>query len=394
MNKRIYILALLMMALGCQKPYQPRITAVASNYLVVEGVINTGSDSTIVRLSRTVPLTSTAPVSPELGASVTILSNSGGNYPLFETGNGYYKSPGLNLSSSNTYSLKIVTSGGKTYQSDFVPSKTSPPIDSVYYRIQSNGNGLNIFADTHDPSRNSNYYRWDYQETYIIHSAFSSGLYLQTQPFDTVLTRPGADEIYTCWINDSSSNIIINSSAKLSKDVIADNQVTSIASTSEKIGSRYSILVKQYVLTADAYNYYQQLKKNSERLGSIFDPQPSELPGNVHSVSNPSEPVIGYITAGTSSKSRIFIDTRKLPAWLPITPYGDCKIDTLLFQQPVGHIFQNFVQMYIYSGDQIPLYIIAPPQSTVILGYAGSSPACVDCTLRGTNVQPSFWTNP
>jgi len=391
MNRKIYILVLVIMALGCQKPYMPKITAVASNYLVVEGVINTGSDSTSIRLSRTVPLTSTAQVTPELGASVTILTNSGGNYPLFETGNGYYKAPGLNLSSSNTYSLKIVTSGGKAYQSDFVPSKNSPPIDSVYYRVQSNG--LNIYADTHDPSHNSVYYRWDYVETYIIHSAFYSFLYLQTVPFDTVLTRPTADQIFTCWKNDTSSNILVNSSAKLSKDVIADNQITSIASTSEKIGDRYSILVKQYVLTADAFNYYQQLKKNSEQLGSIFDPQPSELPGNVHSVSNPSEPVIGYITAGNPSESRIFIDSRYLPAWLPTTPNVGCIMDSLLFQQPVGRTIQNYVQIYIYSQQQIPISVLAPPESTKILGYTGSSPACVDCTLRGTNVQPSFWTN-
>jgi len=383
----------MMAAQGCKKPYSPGIIAVSSNYLVVEGVINTGSDSTIVRLSRTVPLTSTARVSPELGASITILSNSGGNYPLFETGNGYYKTPGLNLSSSNTYSLKIVTSGGKVYQSDFVPAKNSPPIDSVYYRIQSNGNGLNIYADTHDPSRNSTYYRWEYVETYVIHSAFYSFLYLQTLPHDTVLLRPTGNQVYTCWVSDTSSNIILNSSAKLSKDVIANNQIIPIASTSEKIADRYSILVRQYVLTADAFNYYQQLKQNSEQLGSIFDPQPSELPGNIHCVSTPSEPVIGYITAGSPAEIRIFIDSRNLPSWLPITPYQQCKLDTDLFKQPVGTSVQNDVQIYIYSEEHMPISVIAPPGSTTILGYTGSTPACVDCTLRGTNIQPSFWTN-
>jgi Domain of unknown function (DUF4249) len=385
---------IIMVSQGCQKPYLPGIIATSTNYMVVEGVINTGSDSISIHLSRTVPLSSTAHVKPELGAKLTVMSNGGGSYPLAETGNGYYTAPGINSNSSNTYSLKIVTSGGKVYQSDFVPAKNSPPIDSVYYRIENNGNGLNVYTDTHDPSRNSTYYRWDYVETYVIHSALYSYLYLQTVPFDTVLTRSPADQIYTCWVSDTSSNVLINSSAKLSKDVIENNQITSIATTSEKIGNRYSISVKQYVLTADAYNYYQQLKKNSEQLGNIFDPQPSELPGNIHCVSTPSETVIGYITAGSTSVSRIYIDTRNLPTWLPLTPYPQCGEDTALFRQPEGTASViNNVKLLIYSGEEVPISIIAPPGSTSISGYTASSRECVDCTLRGTNKEPSFWTD-
>jgi hypothetical protein len=184
----------------------------------------------------------------------------------------------------------------------------------------------------------------------------------------------------------------LNSSAKLAKDVISENPVVFIASSSEKIESRYSIRVKQYALTADAYNYYQQLKKNTEQLGSIFDAQPSELTGNVHCVTNPAEPVIGYVTAGSSSEIRIYINNSSLPEWLAITPYQDCIMDTALFCAGPGCDKQ--VKEEIYPGYQIPLYSIpAGPGSVTIIGYAGGSPACVDCTLRGTNIQPSFWTN-
>src|SRR5579872_1819930 len=108
MKRNIYILILIIMAFGCRKPYLPKIIAVSSNYLVVEGAINPGSDSTSIRLSRTVPLSSTAQVKPELGATVTVLTDGGGTYPLSETGNGYYTAPGLNLNSSAKYGLKIM----------------------------------------------------------------------------------------------------------------------------------------------------------------------------------------------------------------------------------------------------------------------------------------------
>jgi hypothetical protein len=182
--------------------------------------------------------------------------------------------------------------------------------------------------------------------------------------------------------------VLLNSSAKLTKDVIVGNQITFISSTSEKIELRYSILVKQYALTSDAYNYYQQLKKNTEQIGSVFDTQPSELTGNVHCVSDPSEPVIGYITAGRQSQARIYIDNRNLPAWQVVDSYSSCIVDTALFC--AGRGCDNQVAEEIYTGYQIPLYAIGRPGSPPI-GYAAGSPACVDCTLRGTNTPPAFW---
>ena len=233
------------------------------------------------------------------------------------------------MTSSNKYGLKIMTTGGKAYQSDLVVAKNSPPIDSVYYRIESDG--LRVYADTHDPANNTKYYRWDFEETYEFHSSFQSFDYLSTTPIDTVLPRTLDQHIFICWRGDVSSTILLNSSAKLAKDVITDNPITFIASSSEKIATRYSILVKQYALTTDAYNYFQQLKKNTEKLGSIFDPQPSELPGNIHCVSDPTETVLGYITAGSPAETRIFISNRVLPAWQSITAYTGCKMDTALY---------------------------------------------------------------
>jgi|SRR5579863_10352169 len=390
MKQKLYILIVIVAAMGCRQPYNPKPVTAAGSYLVVEGSINTGQDSTIIRLGRTVPLSSVAGTKPELGAVVTIVSNTS-SYPVIESGNGYYKAPGLNLSNTGNYSLKITTTDGKVYQSDFVPVKNSPAIDSVYYRIENNG--LQLYADTHDPANNTKYYRWDFNETFEFHSAFQSFDYLSTTPVDTVLPRPLSNQVYACWQNDASTDILLNSSARLAKDVIENNPIVFIPSTSEKIGSRYSILVKQYALTADAYNYFVQLKKNTEQLGSIFDAQPSELTGNIHCLTSPTEPVLGYITAGATAETRIFIDNRSLPAWLASSPYSGCRMDTDYFSRPVGATFVNDVQLNIYTGIDMPIYNIQPPASPIILGYAASSPFCVDCTLRGTNVQPSFWTN-
>ncbi|MGZ4000814.1 MAG: DUF4249 domain-containing protein, partial [Mucilaginibacter sp.] len=243
MRTTVYILLILVTALSCKQAYNPRPISQATNYLVVEGAINTGTDSTIIRLSRTVPISSSARTTPELGAVVTIVSDGGASYPCIEAGNGYYKAAGLNVTTGR-FGLKISTSGGKVYQSDLVPVKNSPPIDSVYYKIQNSSvdvygekqsAGLEIYADTHDPANNTRYYRWDYVGTFEFHSAFNSMLYLQTIPVDSVMQRPLSNQIYACWRNDTSSTILIGSSAKLTKDVITQNPIAFISSTAEEL---------------------------------------------------------------------------------------------------------------------------------------------------------------
>jgi len=373
--------------LGCKKNYSPAVITAPNNYLVVKAVINTGTDSTIIRLSRTVPISSAAKVIPETGAVITIVSDANVTYPVVEESDGYYKGAIINSNAPVKYSLKIFTKDGKSYQSDFVPFKNSPPIDSVYFKIA--GDGIGIYADTHDPAGNSRYYRWDYTDTYIFNSAFESVAYHSKVPSDTVLFRPVGDEIYQCWKSDTSKNILTSTSAKLTADVISDNLIISIPSNSEKIAHRYSIQVTQYALTPEAYNYYQQLSKNTEKIGTIFDPQPSELPGNVHCISNPSEPVIGYITAGAPSSTRVFIDNRQLPAWRADNPYSGCILASALYKNPVFN--KNEVQAYIYTDIDMPvepIYVMG-----TIVGWTAGSPSCVDCTLRGTNKRPLWWTD-
>jgi hypothetical protein len=82
---------------SCKKQYNPPIINSPGSYLVVEGIINSSGDSTFIKLSRTVKLSSKASVNPELNAIVAVESDQGISYPLTETGNGNYSCTGLNL---------------------------------------------------------------------------------------------------------------------------------------------------------------------------------------------------------------------------------------------------------------------------------------------------------
>ena len=390
MNRIQYmIFALTIIIMSCTKPYNPPHITPVTGFLVVEGVINAGNDSTRFKLSRTVNLDSST-VAPVTNAVVTVEGSNNISYPL--TGNvaGIYTSAPLNLNQSLTYRLHIITASGEDYKSDYVGVKVTPPIDSLPYAIKSNG--LQINLNTHDPANNTRYYRWDYVETWEFHSEYDSQ-YVSNG--DTVLYRTPSQNVYYCYTSDNSNSILLGSSAKLIQDVISVAPIAFVPSNSEKIETEYSILVNQYALTSDAYSFWQILKNDTEQLGSIFDVQPSEISGNIHSTTNPNEHVIGYISASTIQTKRIFVHNIVLPeTWTPNYPYT-CALDSELFSTVINGVVVHQEDIAFNAnkggGALIPVEAITDKTGRIVLGHTGSDPECVDCTLRGTTTPPSFW---
>ena len=86
---------------------------------------------------------------------------------------GIYKSNPLLLNSADKYRLKIITASGEQYASDFVEVRQTPAIDSITWQQQ---NDVTIYANTHDPSNSTTYYRWDFIETWQYRSQLESEL--------------------------------------------------------------------------------------------------------------------------------------------------------------------------------------------------------------------------
>lgn len=389
------ILLTLLIAAACKTPYTPAPTTAVTNYLVVEGLINI-SDSTYIKLSRTVNISSSTTTKPELKATVTIESNAGNSYALTELGSGTYAAPPLNLSAANQYRLRIKTANGSQYVSDFNATMVSPPIDSVSWLATTD---LKIYVSTHDPKNATRYYRWDYTEEWEFHSNYDS---YWLSDGHVISQRTQAQHIWECYTGDASTNITVGTSAQLSQDVINQQLINTIAPDAEKIGFKYSILVKQYALTQDAYNYWTLLKKNTEQLGSIFDSQPSASIGNLHCVNNPAEPVIGFVSTGSITSNRIFIAQSQLPKWVttPFYPGLDCQLDTIYAANPAPKqypIWQNEYINYLapeffgYVVLQIPVQALYTKTGTTPYAWLSAPPFCVDCTLRGKIAPPAYW---
>lgn len=359
----------------CKVPYDPPLKSSGTRYLVVEGYINSNGEPTNIKLSRTRNITwgDTASYINESGALVVIEDNQNDSYPLYESGGGNYRGS-YNLNTSFKYRLRITTADNKQFLSDFVACKQSPPIDNIGWKL--NDDGVQIFVNTHDPANNTIFYRWNYTETWEFHSEYFSEVQYNR---DSTVT-PRVFPVYVCYKTQDAKNILVGSSEKLKDDVIHEAPLALIPDHDKRLSVLYSTLVTQFALDSNAYKYWSAMKGNTENVGSIFGSQPNQSKGNIHCLSDPTETVIGYISAGSTQQARVFISNSSMPAdW---NQKGNCDyIEVPPVKDSLG----------LYFGVQGFVPIKPHLDGIIVLGYYASEGPCVDCSLNGTTEKPTFW---
>lgn len=375
--RRLYYgVLILALVIACIDPYSPNIKSTDSNILVVDGFLDASTGSAIIQLTRTSSIFDAASPPNELNASVSIVASNGFVYQLFEQGRGKYSVSGISVNPQMKYSLKITTKDGEQYSSSEEVVKITPPIDSVSWTLDRFNDGVVINVSTQDPQNNTRYYQWDFIETWEYQTKYFSTLeYMGNE----IVQR--TNSISRCYSSLNNQSIIVGSSTKLSQDVISNFKVAFVPLVSTKLSRRYSILVKQYALTKDAYEYWSILKKNSDGLGSLYAPIPSQLNGNIKNLTNPSSAVIGYFSAYSVEQKRIFVKNSQLPiSSIQQTGYENCTSTSIKLEDlPLSpsYLFLN------------PIY---PPGSPFLTGYEVATPECADCRYRGgSTTVPDFW---
>ena len=381
-KRTTYTTLMLCMAISCIEPYQPPEITQTFSPLVVDGFLNVNGISTI-KLSRTQNLTDKGNSLPEYNATVIIETESGDQYNFLDTKNvGAYVLPNQNLSTEKIYRLRIKTIDNKEYASDYLSVKLTPPIDSVIWKINED-KSVNIFVSTDDPTGKSKFYSWTYKETWEYLSAYQSTIdYL---PPNTVVNRE--QDIYRCYQLDiPSQKISIASSQGLLQDKISEYSLLHIPWASERTSIKYSIQVIQRVISKEEYEYLLQLQKNTESSGTLFDPLPSQIVGNIRSLSEMQKPVLGYFDVGSTTEKRIFIPSSKLSrsATNYDSPFKNCSYDTLLLEN-----VSNFIDI---SKSKLLIGPISQLMGPGIIGYSFSTIDCVDCRSAGGVLnKPDFW---
>ncbi|WP_339814723.1 DUF4249 domain-containing protein [uncultured Imperialibacter sp.] len=376
----LIIILLLVLLSTCVEPFEPEDPGFKS-VLVVDGFISNSAEPYTITLSRTAPLSSPGAL-PEAGAAVSVADEEGGVYLFGETAPGVYQSdPRVFVGHVGAgYQLNIVTASGEQYQSDTVPLKQSPPIDSVYYERELRltdvegevNDGISIFVDAHDSTGQTRFYRYDYTETYEVKLTYPGEWVYDPSQDANVIRNP---KLGLCYATHPGGNILVANTSSYAEDRVKKLEVTYVSTGGYKLSGLYSILVKQYALSEPSYRYWYELQKTSESLGTLFDPQPYEIRGNIRKVNDPETAVLGYFDAGAVSEKMLFVDKVTLLGMDIQYPTDPCI--ARLGYPPTAVEF-GLYQQWGYLITAVEPYVMIPAE-------------CGDCRYHGTLEKPAFW---
>ena len=420
--KRYYLhmssLALPLIWPGCITPFDPSDQIREQpGMLVVEGTIAGGKAGTTVRLSRPAPLTQSFAYEPEAHAILFVEEEStGARWQLREDSLGCYSRPNLLLKFGDRYHLYIRTANGGEYVSDYLPVLESPPIDTIYPKVQyadvDRVENVCFMLDTHDPTNRTQYYRWEFEEDWEIYVQEEPNFWVDFVTGDYYYKR--VTDRHYCWRHARSRNIVLGKTTAITESVISGKEIHRVMYGDRRSQVLYRMRVRQYALVPEAYEFWDYLRKHSEDIGDLLGPQPTSLPGNIRCLSNPGEPVTGYVGVSNPATCEVWVDGpsdfpgfgeayasecvfRTFPPPLPIvkaytphTEYGIWNIQYPLGRPPQAWFGFRVNTSQLTDAERTGAVPIRSQPSIHMVNYE----FCVDCTFSGgTKHKPLDWPN-
>lgn len=384
-----FLVVIALLPAGCVEPFDIK-TETFTSALVIEAVVTDELKNQEISLSRTYRLEEDGP-SPESGARVAVTDDEGNEYIFEEKAPGKYVSLApFKAEVGKSYLLDITTVENRTYSSDPVnlPEKaeiTGLVAERTTYRGE---DGMAMLVNVEGAGSSSGFYRYTYEETYKIISPYTYPLDLKYVD-GRLIEVPKTKEETICYNTILSEEIILATTRAQSDNDIKEFMVRFINSENPVLKQRYSILVKQFSISEEAYAYYETLKDFSGSENLFSQNQPGFINGNVFSVSNPEEKVIGFFSVAAVEQERIFFSFEDFYN-LEEAPghFVDCKIVRPEIAVP-EHI--EALGELLASGRVKYLGYTQDPGGVGEGPYMVADAACVDCTVLGSNEKPEFW---
>ena len=383
----ILLLYLTTVTSSCVDEYTiPKATAVANEAeVVIEGRILAGEES-VVYLSYTVPLNSEEAAPDILNAQVYVIGQNGyrSQAAEFNIENDCYIVDTRELENNTHYALEV-TVDGDIYQSNFQPLLASPEIDEVTWR--ENESSVSIYVTTVAEKDDSRHFMWSFEEDWEIHAEVDMrgnydwvSIYKKSHYPDLTEKR---NPYLFCWMHDKSQNILLHSTAGLSENRVENAKLHEIGIEDIRISYIYSILVKQWSLSDEAYRYYSTAKQYTEENEGLFTPILSDYRGNITCISSPDKRAHGYVLASSVTTKRIFIYEEDFEHMRSLYSEPFCMVkDENSKPWGLGPIEEWLSPWVIMSNIRTKEELL----------YTWS---CVDCrhTVGATKKRPDFWPN-
>ena len=370
---------------GCIERYYPEEEDLKTGTLVVVAHLDNGSGIQTITLSRSVDLRNTS-FNPVSGCFVQVTRSDGVEREFQEEEPGNYSAildPPY-LRTGDTYKLNIITPDGKQYESEYEIMHPAPGIKSISFEVEelaqadplSNEKGIRFYIDFEIEKDSGRFMQWKLVETYEIQNPnYPTREYGTDRRWRDV---PDTEKILNCWITGNINTIYTLDLGGVEGEVYRHMPLHFVSASSRRLYIRYSLLVRQLSLSEDAFWYWNELKKNVQDKGGLFDTQPAITPSNICNIDDGEELVIGYFSVSGCSEKRVFVED---------VPDLELKLDADICAPGYLPMF-----LHRYPQEDLPFYVA----TAAISGVTESGiveKECLDCRMYkgSSNIKPDFW---
>ena len=378
---RVGIIGLLgLICFSCIEPFDPEIED-SQQQLVISGMISDAPGRHTVTISR-----SSSYRWPEFQpvefCVVTVSNQDGEIIHYSDEGDGIYAAdvPEEFLEVGDAASLFVVTSYGREYRSEFDTILPCPEIDSVYWEFQYeetedpewNIPGIQFYLDMAGKPTDSRNMIWRLEESWEYWAALF-GTH-RWWGFGQRLEEFRSNPLFKCWYEFPVHKVYEGTTRNLSNNELKRVELHHVSNKTDRLSVSYSLLVQQQSLSVVAYEYWQRQNEQSIGSGGLYETIPTQIQGNITSVFDEEEVVLGYFYASQVRKKRIFVHNNNF------------------FDFPIPHIeceYQPFSVIWEWDDIDWPVYIYRPGPFQPV--YTAES-YCFDCRLQGgNNERPEYW---
>ncbi len=365
-----WTVALLLLHTSCTEKFYPEIDSDVS-ILVVDGRITNQPGPYEVRLFRTVNLLGVDTLKPETGATI-VLNDDLGNSELFEEAR-----PGIYRTDYNiirgtvgqTYWIEIETQTGEKYES--APEKMPPPydIENIYGKEEvkiisatEKQKVVNFYFDAKANSRDANFIRWEYRESY----EWRSPEYLNNEKF-----TENPSEI--CFPITNFPVVNIYDATGLNSKSISKLATATIYTNQVKLLYNYLIDMAVFSTTPENYSFWENIKSVSFSEGALYNVMKANITGNIHACDENCQ-VIGYFEASSVSRLQKFFSDKDFTLKFAKYP-EECETFEVRMYPPDPAKF-HILKMVVVKEAKI---------------YTVRRNECYECNVVHPANKPSFW---
>ncbi len=284
--------------------------------LVVDGFVTDSLGNFQVKLSQSsvIGIGNDNILDPVPGATVQLLDTDGGSYPYLELEEqpGVYELADFKALRGKAYFIDVILPDGNHYQSKPATLRSSSKIDNISYEVTEETYRNNVgdlitenriltkIASDFSNAAERPFLRWRVSGQYQLQEQYRGALNPQR-----------------CYVNVNLdiNDIRLFDASQVNGDALFE-QVISETTYDFRFGDQFCYHISQYSISEDEFNYWSNIKEVIDIDGSLFDPPPGTVIGNIVNVDNVNDVAVGYFSVASVSFVRNFINSNELDVFV------------------------------------------------------------------------------